>query len=249
MATPSPTLVCPNYTEEDHAVWAALWVRQLPLAKQHACSFYLEGMEKLNLDQQRLPDPVKISEHTNSLTNWALGDAENEYLGATEWFNHIAERRFPVTNYIRKMEELEYTPMPDLFHEYFGHLPFFTNPEFADIAQMFGPLYLSATEDYQRLAVARLWWFTTEFGLIRENGALKILGAGLLSSPGELLHALDPNTPRFEFDIQRVAETASAPYGYHEHYFIVNSLDHVRQIILDYAEMENLPMPQLPMVV
>ncbi len=249
MATPSPTLVCPNYTEEDHAVWAALWVRQLPLAKQHACSFHLEGMEKLNLDRQRLPDPVKVSEHTNSMTNWALGDAENEYLGATEWFDHIAERRFPVTNYIRKMEELEYTPMPDLFHEYFGHLPFFTNQEFGDIAQLFGPLYLSATEERQRLAVARLWWFTTEFGLIRENGELKILGAGLLSSPGELLHALDPNTPRFEFDIRQVAETASAPYGYHDHYFIVNSLEHVRQIILDYAEMENLPVPQLPMVV
>ena len=249
MATASPTLKQPNYTEQDHAVWAALWRRQLPLAQQHACQMYLEGLPKLNLDQTRLPDPVQISDHLNAMTNWALGDAENDYLGATEWFEHIAERRFPVTNYIRKMEELEYTPLPDLFHEYFGHLAFFTNPEFADIAQLFGPLYLSATEDYQKLGIARLWWFTTEFGLMRENGEVKILGAGLLSSPGEMQHALHPDTPRYEFDIRRVAETPSAPYGFHDHYFIVDSLEHVRQIIYRYAEMESLPVPQLPLSV
>lgn len=245
MATPSPTLACPNYTEADHAVWAALWQRQLPLAHQYACQVYLQGVPKLNLDQTRLPDPVKVSAHINSITGWALGDAQNAYLGPTEWFEHISERRFPVTNYIRKMEELDFTPLPDLFHEYFGHLPFFTNQDFGDIAQLFGPLYLSATEEYQRLAIARLWWFTTEFGLIREHGQIKILGAGLLSSPGEMQHALLPETPRYDFDIRRVAETPSAPYGFHDHYFIVESLDHVRQIVVDYAEMENLPTPQL----
>ena len=246
MATPSPTLAYPDYTEADHAVWAALWHRQMPLARQYACQIYLKGLPKLNLDQTRLPDPRTVSAHLNALNGWALGDAQNAYLGPTEWFEHITERRFPVTNYIRKMEELEFTPLPDLFHEYFGHLPFFTNAAFGDIAQMFGPLYLSATEEYQRLAIARLWWFTTEFGLIRENDAIKILGAGMLSSPGEMQHALDPNTPRYEFDIRRVAETPSAPYGYHDHYFVLDNLDHVRQIVFDYAEMENMPTPQIP---
>ncbi len=248
MATPSPTLSVLEYPEEDHNTWAELWKRQLPYAHKHASKIYLASLPKLNLDQTRLPNAVAVSEHLNSLTNWALGDAEGDYLGATEWFQHIAERRFPVTNYIRRPHEIEYTPMPDLFHEYFGHLPFFADPEFADIAHLFGPLYLSATEEYQQLAIARLWWFTTEFGLIREDGELKILGAGLLSSPGEMQHSLNPATPRHEFDIERVAVTPSAPYGYHSEYFIVNSLDHVRQIVYDYAELENLPKPELPVI-
>ena len=86
----------------------------------------------------------------------------------------------------------------------------------------------------------------SEFGLLRENGELKVLGAGLLSSPGELLHSLNPETPRYEFDIERVADTASAPYGYHEHYFILNSLDHLHSIVYEYAELEGLPKPALP---
>ncbi|GAA5526337.1 amino acid hydroxylase [Herpetosiphon gulosus] len=247
MATASPTLSRLEYPQEDHDTWAALWQRQMPLAQQHACKLFLEGIDILNLDRTHLPDPLAVSDYLNTLTGWALGDAQNAYLGPTEWFEHIAERRFPVTNYIRRPHELEFTPLPDLFHEYFGHLPAFTNREFADIAQLFGPLYLSAKDERQQLGIARIWWFSTEFGLLRENGELKVLGAGLLSSPGELLHALKPETPRYEFDIERVADTASAPYGYHEHYFILNSLDHLRSIVDEYAELEGLPKPALPL--
>ncbi len=246
MTTPSVSLERPSYSEEDHQTWAALWKRQLPLAHQCACTLFLEGIEKLALDTERLPDPAVVSEHIYKLTNWTLGDAQNEYLGPTEWFEHIAERRFPVTNYIRRPHELEFTPLPDLFHEYFGHLAFFTDPEFADIAQLFGPLYLSAVDERQQLDIARLWWHTTEFGLIRENGDLRVFGAGLLSSIGEMQHALKPETPKLEFDIRVAAATPSAPYGYHEKYFIINSLDHLRQIVYDYAEMEGLPRPELP---
>ena len=243
MTTPATILETPNYSEEDHQTWAALWNRQLPLAQEYACSMFLEGIKHLNLDTTRLPEPAVVSEHIDSLTRWTLGDAQNEYLGPTEWFEHIAERRFPVTNYIRKPHELEFTPLPDLFHEYFGHLAFFTMPEFADVAQLFGPLYLSATDERQQLDIARLWWHTTEFGLMRENGELKVFGAGLLSSPGELQHSLKPETPKVAFDIREAAATPSAPYGYHEKYFIINDLNHLRQIIFDYADMEGLPRP------
>ena len=134
--------------------------------------------------------------------------------------------------------------MPDLFHEYFGHLGFFADRRFADIAQLFGPLYAHADER-QKLEISRLWWFTTEFGLIREGGRLKALGAGLISSPGELKKAFAADTPRVPFDIRRAAETPSAVYQMHTVYFIVESLDHVQEIIRDYARMEGLPQPAL----
>jgi phenylalanine-4-hydroxylase len=232
----------PAYTEQDHQVWAALYARQMPLMAEHASELFLAGFPLLQLDPQRLPDPALVSERLFVLSGWTLGDAQNAYLGPTEWFEHIAERRFPVTNYIRKPDELEFTPLPDLFHEYFGHLAFFTNRRFGDIAQAFGPLYLAANER-QQLEIARLWWYTTEFGLIREGGRLKAFGAGLLSSPGELRKAFDPATPRYPFDIRRAAEAPSAVYEMHSGYFILESLEHIYDLICQYAREEGLPRP------
>ncbi|GAB4423632.1 MAG: aromatic amino acid hydroxylase [Chloroflexi bacterium OHK40] len=244
MTTLSAPPTMPAYTEEDHRVWATLYARQMPHAAERACSLFLAGFPRLQLDPLRLPDPAVVSERLFALSGWTLGDAQNAYLGPTEWFEHIAERRFPVTNYIRRMDELEFTPLPDLFHEYFGHLAFFTDRHFGDIAQAFGPLYLAANER-QQLEIARLWWFTTEFGLIREGGELKAFGAGLLSSPGELRKAFAPDTPRIPFDIRAAAEMPSAVYEMHNTYFIIDSLDHLYSIICDYARMEGLPQPVL----
>ncbi|NJN17516.1 MAG: amino acid hydroxylase [Oscillochloris sp.] len=237
-----PTL--PNYTEQDHQVWAALYARQWPLMDEQASSIFLKNFPKLELDPQRLPDPLEVSERLDRLTGWTLADAQNEYLNPEEWFEHITARRFPVTNYIRGPHELDFTPMPDLFHEYFGHLGFFADRRFADIAQAFGPLFLHGDER-QRLEISRLWWFTLEFGLIREGGKLKAFGAGLLSSPGELQKAFAPETPRLEFDVRTAATTASAVYEMHNVYFILEDLEHVLKIMQDYAEMEGLPQPKL----
>jgi phenylalanine-4-hydroxylase len=233
----------PVYTEEDHDTWSKVYARQIERVGEVACKEFLVGLPKLGLDPTRLPDPQVYSERLRNLTGWTLGDAQNEYLGPTEWFEHLAERRFPVTNYIRRPHELDFTPLPDLFHEYFGHLAYFTEQKFADMAQLFGLVYLRAKNERQQLEIARLWWFTLEFALIRESGALKIYGAGLLSSTGELLHALEPETPRYDFDIRRVAETPSAVYNYHDHYFVLDDPDHPRRIILEYARMEGLELP------
>lgn len=232
-----------HYTAENHQTWAALYARQMPLVMAHGCRLFLDGLPKLGLDPQRVPAQQTFSERLHGLTGWTLADAQNEYLGATEWFEHLLAHRFPVTSYIRQPHELEFTPLPDLFHEYFGHLAFFTDQYFADTAHMFSPLYL-AGDERQRVEVQRLWWFTTEFGLIRENGALKIIGAGLLSSPGELNRALDPATPHYPFDVRRVAETPLAAYSYHDGYFVLDDVPHIRRILEDYARVEGLPMPR-----
>jgi phenylalanine-4-hydroxylase len=234
----------PRYSAQEHATWAALYARQIAYVPEYACALFLDGFPKLELDPTRLPDPAVVSARLRALTGWSLGDAQNEYLDATEWFEHIAERRFPVTNYIRQPHELEFTPLPDLFHEYFGHLACFTEQRFADIAQAFGPLYLSADER-QQLEIARLWWFTTEFGLLREGGQLKALGAGLLSSPAELQRAFHPETPRLPFDMRRVAATPSAVYEMHPVYFILENLEQIADILRAYAQEEGLPAPDL----
>lgn len=239
MTTQMFTPTMPNYTDTDHAVWAELVRRQMAHIEGYACQLFLDGWQKLALDPLRLPDPGEVSARLEAMTGWTLGDAQNEYLNATEWFEHLADRRFPVTNYIRPPEHIEFTPLPDLFHEYFGHLAFFTNQRFADIAQMFGPLYLAADER-QQLEISRLWWFTTEFGLIRENGQLKAFGAGLYSSPAELAKAFAPETPRVPFDLRRVANTPGAKYNMHETFFIIEDLEQIAAILHEYAEIEEL---------
>jgi phenylalanine-4-hydroxylase len=246
MAAQDKQVTTPVYSEEDHQTWAALNERQSARIADLACQLYFTGFPKLLLNPKRLPDPAVMSEGIHSLTGWTLSDAQNEYLGPTEWFEHLYEYRFPVTNYIRRPNELDFTPLPDLFHEYFGHLAFFTDPYFADTAQMFGQLYLGAKNERQQLEISRLWWYTTEFGLIRESGRLKIIGAGLLSSTGELEHALKPETPRYEFDIRRAAETPSAVYSFHPAYFILDDVPHIRRIMADYARMEGIPEPKPP---
>ncbi|NJM05853.1 amino acid hydroxylase [Candidatus Gracilibacteria bacterium] len=244
MTMTPPSISAPIYSEQDHHTWAALYARQLPQAEQRGCRLFRDGLQRLRLDPQRLPDPCDVSDRLFELSGWTLGDAQNAYLGPTEWFEHIAERRFPVTNYIRQPHEIDFTPLPDLFHEYFGHLAFFTDRRFGDIAQAFGPLYLAADER-QRLEIARLWWFTTEFGLLYEDGELRALGAGLLSSIGEMQKAFAPATQRIPFAIRRAAETASAVYEMHQIYFILDGVEQIVAIIRQYATDEGLPIPAL----
>jgi phenylalanine-4-hydroxylase len=242
MVVTPPTM--PAYTEQDHTTWATLYARQMARMPQYACREWLAGFPKLELDPERLPNPQMVSERLRAMSGWTLGDAQNEYLDASEWFEHIKERRFPVTNYIRTPQELEFTPLPDLFHEYFGHLAFFTDRRFGDIAQAFGPLYF-AGDERQQLEISRLWWFTTEFGLIREGRELKAFGAGLLSSIGELDKAFAPETPRLPFDVVAAARMPSAVYDMHATYWIFESVEQIFDIICDYARIEGLPRPRI----
>lgn len=232
-----------DYTAQDHDVWSKLYRRQLERIHGLTCRLFDEGMAKLNYDPQRLPDPVHISRLIHQYSGWSLTSAQNEYLGPVEWFEHITAFRFPVTDYIRQPEELDFTPLPDLFHEYFGHLAFFTDPEYADIAQQFGPLYLSGDER-QRAEVAKLWWFSIEFAFLQEDGEEKVFGAGLLSSPGELDFARTSGVPHHPFTIDRVITAKPAAYSFHEEYFVLDSLEQLQQVIEEYAEREGLPLPE-----
>ena len=228
------------YPQEDHRTWNRLCVQQIEQARHVGCRGFLEGFPILNLDFTRIPDPNVISARLQKLTNWTLVAAENEFLNANEWFDHLAARRFPVTNYIRQSDEIGFSLYPDLFHEYFGHLSLITQPYVADVSQYFGQLSLKARTDEQRLALARLWWFIFEVGFIREGDDLKVIGGALLSSPDELQHACKPEVPKYPFSIEQVTNTPGKNYTLHEHYFYVESLQHIREILDEYMRQERL---------
>ncbi len=227
------------YSEEDHTTWAKLFERQKDIVAGATCRQFLPGLESLGLDPKRLPDVQKMSEHLRTLSGWSLSNAKDEYLAMNDWFPLLCRRSFPVTDYIRKPHEIEYTPLPDLFHEYFGHLAFFTDKEFAEMARQFGVACDGAT-DKQILEISRIWWYTIEFGFVKERGDAKLFGAGLLSSPGEGRYALSGNTPIAPFDLDEVIATPGSPHEFHKKYFIVKDIRESLEFLRAYAKREGL---------
>jgi phenylalanine-4-hydroxylase len=211
-----------EYSSEDHDTWNKLCTRQHDLVKSVAAREFFPGMQRIGLDYTRIPDMREMSDRMQALCGWTLVSAENEYLADDVWFDHLRNRHFPVTNYIRRPHELDFTPIPDLFHEYFGHLAFVNDPSVAAQAEEFGRLY-DAVPPEHRLQVANFWWFSWEFGFIRQDGQLRIFGAGLLSSPGELRYALDEKTPKRPFDLDTFMTMRRLPHQYHDGYFVYDS--------------------------
>ncbi len=221
-----------EYDEEDHQTWNKLCTRQHELVESVAAAEFFPGMSRIGLDYTRIPDIRIMSDRLNRLCGWTLTSAENEYLADPVWFEHLRNRRFPVTSYIRRPEELDFTPIPDLFHEYFGHLAFVNDPAFAAQAEQFGKLYFEVPED-DRIKVANFWWFSWEFGFIRQNGELKVFGAGLLSSPGELRYALSDTLPKIPFDLDQLMAMRRSPHEYHDAYFIFDSYDQIGETLAE----------------
>src|SRR5262249_23098003 len=156
---------------EDHATWSRLFARQKKLVSKVACKEYFKGVKKLSLNPSRVPDRGATSARIKKMTGWTLSDAESKSLSIKKWFEEMDNRSFPVTSYIRKPENFDYTRMPDLFHEYFGHLPFFTSKKFDAMAHEFGKVCKNANER-QLLQISRIWSLGVEFGLIKENGKI-----------------------------------------------------------------------------
>ncbi len=195
------------YSAEDQAVWRILARRQSDLARRHACAEFLHGLDALRIGDT-IPDFEAINARLKALTGWRLVGVPGLIPDAA-FYDHLAHRRFPVTVWIRTRAELDYLVEPDLFHDFFGHVPLLTNPVFADFMQAYGRRAIAAgLENIDRLA--RLYWFTVEFGLIRTPHGLKAYGAGILSSAAEVKHAIEgTNVERLPFD---AAAAMQRPY-------------------------------------
>jgi phenylalanine-4-hydroxylase len=235
------------YSDEEHAVWRVLRDRQSALAERHACPEFLRGLETLGIGET-IPEFAIVNALLEPLTGWRIVGVPGLIPDAA-FYDHLANRRFPVTVWIRTRAELDYLVEPDLFHDFFGHVPLLTDPVFADYMQAYGQRGVEASpENIHRLA--RLYWYTVEFGLIRTAHGLKAYGAGILSSAAELKHAIEgENVMHLPFEPVRVMRTAYEIDKLQPAYFV---LDNFRELFaaanLDFAPIyrELTSLPEIP---
>jgi phenylalanine-4-hydroxylase len=196
------------YTPEQHAIWRDLVLRRMPQLEKHACAAYLEGFEQIGLQADQLPRLVDVSARLRPRTGWS-STAVSGFLPADAFFEMLAARKFPTTTWIRSRDSMEYTPEPDIFHDVFGHVPMHAHPVFADFLEHYGTVCAGLTNQQDLERMGRLFWFTVEFGVIRERGAIKVYGSGLISSHGECTHVVEggEGLEIREFDLEKVLDT------------------------------------------
>ncbi len=191
-------IVYPDYPDSDQESWRYLYNRQMQFLPGRACDEYLEGAGKLNLSQNKIPSLKNLSHIFYESTKWKVARVPG-LIHEQDFFGLLREKVFPSTDYIRGKEELDYTPAPDLFHDIFGHMPLLTNKSFASFYQMFGEAALKAV-GINRKYLETFHWFTVEFGLIKKPEGIRIYGAGIVSSHGEVQNALSSNVTVKDFD-------------------------------------------------
>ncbi|NYF80531.1 phenylalanine 4-monooxygenase [Granulicella arctica] len=194
-----------DYTPEQHAVWAELVGRNMPQLRDHACREYLDGFEQIGLREDELPDLAAVSERLAPRTGWQSTPVSG-FLPADAFFEMLAARRFPTTTWLRSREAMEYTPEPDIFHDVFGHVPMHAHPVFADFLQQYGAICARLTDARDLERMGRLFWFTVEFGVIRQDGEIKVYGSGLISSHGECSRVLAGGCEVKEFELDAVLD-------------------------------------------
>lgn len=222
-----------EFSREEHAVWQVLYQRQLPRVRRHACRTYLDGFGILSLPQDRIPTLEELDRCILPRTGWRTVRTRVRYTDAAPWYRAFARKRFLITDYMRTKEELDFTPEPDMFHDVFGHLPFMAIPAYARLQEMFAPAFLRADAG-RREQIKRLAWFSTEFGLIRENGDLKVFGAGLISSSGEMDHVMAGKVPLMPFTVENVIGFEKAIYNFNEVLFVFDSIESLEAELARY---------------
>jgi phenylalanine-4-hydroxylase len=227
-----------HYTAEDHSVWKTLFDRQTRLLPGRACKEFVQGMHELAISADAIPNFDRLSEVLMRRTGWQIV-AVPGLLPDDVFFEHLANRRFPSGNFIRAPHQLDYLQEPDVFHDVFGHVPMLMNPVMADFMQGYGAGGLRA----QKLGVldklARVYWYTVEFGLVRQPEGLRLYGAGIVSSPAESVFALeDPSPHHVGFNLERVMQTHYRIDDFQETYFVLSDLED----LLDLARIDFGPM-------
>jgi len=211
------------YTTEEHGIWRTLFHRQQHVLQGRACGEYLEGLRGLGVAADGIPDFRRLNEILGRTTGWSIVAVPGLVPDAV-FFEHLAARRFPSTCFIRSQAQLDYLQEPDIFHDIYGHVPLLMNPVFADYMQAYGEGGLKALRLGALHHLARLYWYTVEFGLIRTDQGLRIYGSGILSSKGESIFCLeDPAPNRFAFDLHRVMRTRYRIDDFQETYFVIDS--------------------------
>ncbi|WP_022681607.1 phenylalanine 4-monooxygenase [Sphingobium bisphenolivorans] len=214
-----------DYTPAEHAMWDRLFNRQAQMLPGRAVTEFIDGLDVLKMTRPGIPDFEELSDRLMTRTGWQVvavpGLVPDEL-----FFEHLANRRFVAGRFIRNADHVDYLEEPDVFHDIFGHVPLLANPVFADYMQAYGQGGLRAASLGAIDNLARLYWYTVEFGLIRQEGKLRLYGAGIVSSYGESIFALDDPSPnRIGFDLQRIMRTRYRIDDYQQSYFVIDSFE------------------------
>ena len=234
------------YTAEEHALYRRLFERQSKLVPRHACPEWIEAIAGLD-SAGEIPDFRDISAKLRKQTGWELV-AVPGLIPDEAFFTHLAHRRFPVTVWLRRPEEFDYIAEPDVFHDFFGHVPLLFDPVYADHLHEYGKGGLKAMRLNAVTFLSRLYWYTIEFGLIKTQAGVRAYGSGLLSSGGELAYCVeDPKPRRLAFNLERIMRTAYQIDRYQERYFVIDSFEQLmRETAPDftpiYERLRSLPM-------
>lgn len=227
-----------RYTAEEHGTWKTLFERQTKLLPGRACDEFVKGMLDLPIGPDEIPDFRRLSEVLMKRTGWQVV-AVPGLVPDDVFFEHLANRRFPSGNFIRQPHELDYLQEPDVFHDVFGHVPMLMTPAIADYIQAYGEGGLRAQKLGMLDNLARVYWYTVEFGLIEQADGLRIYGAGIASSRTESVFCLeDPSPNRIRFDLERVMRTRYRIDDFQESYFVIRDLDE----LLELARIDFKPL-------
>ncbi|HWO88381.1 MAG TPA: phenylalanine 4-monooxygenase [Gemmatimonadales bacterium] len=217
-----------EYTEEHHGVWATLYERRMNALRTTGSRIFLEGADAIGLEPDRVPNLADVNRRLAKLTGWKAVPVSG-FLPALDFFACLAERRFPTVVTIRPRTQLDYIEAPDIFHDVFGHVPLHAHPVFAEFLQRFGRIARTVTGEAETERLARLFWFTVEFGLVREEGEIRVFGSGLISSHADANNALGPTCERRPFDVAAVLEQP----------FVIDRLQNVLFVIDDFGQLED----------
>lgn len=225
-----------KYTPDDHRVWGELFGKRMEQLAGFGSRVFLDGSKAINLVPDRVPVLKDVNARLKALTGWSSHGVPG-YLPAKSFFAFLAQRQFPTTVTVRPRSMMDYLPEPDIIHDVFGHVPLHADPVFADFLQTYGKAALHTNDPYHTERLARLFWFTVEFGLIREDGKVKLYGSGLISSEGEGHNALEnPKVDRRPFEMNLVCDTAFEIDHFQPILYVLESFEQLRDAMMTYAE-------------
>jgi phenylalanine-4-hydroxylase len=212
------------YTAENHDVWRLLYDRRMATLRETGSAVFLDGMRRIGLSRDSVPDLARVNSALGARTGWAAVGVRG-FIPAAQFFRCLSQRRFPTTLIVRPREQLDYLPEPDIFHDVFGHVPLHSHPVFADFLQRFGQLAAGSRTEEETTRMARLFWFTVEFGLIHERQGTRIYGSGLISSHADAANALSDACERKPFALDAVLEQSFEIDQLQPVLFVIESFD------------------------
>ena len=214
-----------SYSAEEHDRWDRLFARSVTVLQDRACPEFLDAMQMLQLSEAGIPDMARLSDRLESVSGWRVVPV-TELVPDDIFFDHLANRRFPAGAFIRPESEMDYLQEPDIFHDVFGHVPLLANPAYSDFMQAYGEGGQRALRRGMLKNLARLYWYTVEFGLVRSKTGLKLFGAGIMSSASESVFALESDSPhRVAFSLERVMRTNYIIDDFQQTYFVIDSFE------------------------